>query len=263
MNQPTFPLDEKELRSRKFSATIGHPLTWIVPLAVFLVPLVLMRGHPIGLVSGLVAGTVALAGMLLYWRGRGAAVDQRVVRKLIDERHREQDRLLNESIASLRSAGHDNYASTLERFVAMKQTLTARLHADGELTAKKMELNNLVDTVCFQVRDQLDDVVKLEAPYSIRTGETVTDAAKEQMTAARRNILTQVVDAFETLEQTNENLDQILHPEILDPDQARRRADVLQSAIDSLQQESKVASTVKNILRETESEDLPLDLDFE
>lgn len=261
MNRPTFPLDPKDIRSRKFSRTIGHPLTWLVPLGVFLVPLLLMRGHPIGLLAGLVAGSAALAGMLVYWMGRGAAVEQRVVSAMILKHQQAQDAALLDSVRELHATGHENYAATLKRFLGMKQSFTRRLHEDGVLTDKKKELNNLVDTVCFHVRDQLHEVVSLEKPLSL---ETADQEARDKLLAGRREILSQVVDAFETLEETYENLEQILNPEILDPDSARRRADVLQSAIDSLQQESKVASTVKNILvRESESEDLPLDLDLE
>ena len=268
-NRPTFPLDPKDVRSRKRSGTIGHPLTWLVPGAVFMVPLLIMRGHPIGLLAGLVAGSAALAGMLFYWMGRGAAVEQRVIDKIIRERHQAQDAALLESVRELRAGGHENYAATLERFLGMKQSFAMRLHHDGELTDKKKELNNLADTVCFHVSDQLHEVVALEKPLRAdnradrpldRPGD---QGARDKLVDTRRQILAQVVDAFETLEETHENLDQILNPEILDPDSARRRADGLQNAIDSLQQESKVASAVKNILRETESEDLPLDLDFE
>lgn len=261
MNRPTFPLDAKEIRARKFSRTIGHPLTWVVPAVVFLVPTLLMRGHPIGLLGGLVAGSVALAGMLFYWMGRGAVVEQRVVGSIIQERHQAQDAELLESVRALRTGGYENYAATLERFLGMKQTFTKRLHEDRVLSDKKKELNNLVDTVCFHVRDQLNEVVALEKPLNAQTADQV---ARDKLLTGRREILSQVVYAFETLEETFDNLGQILNPEILDPDSARRRADVLQSAIESLQQESKVASTVKNILvRETESEDLPLDLDLE
>jgi hypothetical protein len=81
----------------------------------------------------------------------------------------------------------------------VKHRVEARLHEDGEVTAQKIQLEQLIDSLCFGVRDQLAAVLSRE-----EKGEEVDRSA----------VLAQVEEAFRTLQATVAEIDTILGPTV-------------------------------------------------
>jgi hypothetical protein len=79
----------------------------------------------------------------------------------------------------------------------MKKLIEHRLHDEGALTPQKIQLEQLVDSLCFEVRDQLSALARQQQN---------NDPAMHEATVA------QVDAAFKTLLATVADLDAILGP---------------------------------------------------
>ncbi len=191
----TFPLDEAAIGRRALRQILTDPITWVplVPAvaayAIFDVPAVLSLG----------LGALVLGGVGAYWRKQWADITGKLRRQAVAEHNHLQDLLLKKSADEFQLAKENGFARKLEQFRLVKHKVEARLHEDGELTAQKIQLEQLIDSLCFGVRDQLEAVLRRE-----EKGESVD----------REAVLTQVEDAYRTLQATVAELDTILGPAI-------------------------------------------------
>jgi hypothetical protein len=140
------------------------------------------------LVFGCVAG---------YWRKQWTGITDELRRKTILAHNNAQNAILSAATDELRLAKEQSCAHKLKQFVAIKQKIEARIHEDGAITGQKVQIEQLVDSLCFGVRDQLVALVLKQS-----NGEKVD----------RKAVLQRVDAAFETLQSTAADLDTILGP---------------------------------------------------
>jgi len=142
---------------------------------------------------------VVLGGVGAYWRKQWSGITGKLRRESIAEHNRLQDLLLKKSADDFQPAKETSFARKLEQFRIVKRKVEARLHEDGEITAQKIQLEQLVDSLCFGVRDQLEAVLLRE-----QKGEEVD----------RETALAQVEDAYRTLQATVAELDTMPGPAV-------------------------------------------------
>jgi hypothetical protein len=231
----TFPLDEPAIFRSAMREILTHPITWapFVPVVaaytVFDVPWLISAAFG-------AAVFVAVAG---YWRGQWRGLTDGLRHKMIDEHNRAQNVFLSAGADELRQAGSRDYAKQLEDFVTIKGQIEHRLHEDGTITGQKIQIEQLVDSLCFGVRDQLTALARRE------NGSELADCDES---------LSQVSAALETLRSTLAELDTILGPSDA-PGGAANAS--LEEVTRRLREEAEIARRVRARLRQTEIADSP------
>jgi hypothetical protein len=203
----TFPIDPRRIRSRKVQLLFESPINWVAVAMALVLPLVLRAGGW-GVLFGLLLAAYALRQ---YWRARGQELESAVLLHLIDASNREQDEALRESMMYLRGAGRHNYAVTLGRFLVLKRTIDQRLKQTERIDQQRQQVENLVDELCFGVRDHIRDIIAIEE----RTASIlVSNDANEllETNETRKKLLNQIVEAFGAVNETCRNLDLMLEP---------------------------------------------------
>lgn len=227
----TFPLDESAISRAALRQVLTDPITW-VPL----VPVV--AAYTVFDVPGLVVagcGGMVLLGVGAYWRKQWSGVTEGVRRLTIRQHNCAQDELLKQGAAELRRAGAKDYAGRLEQFLKIKTAVERRLHEDGLLTEQKMQLEQLVDSLCFGVRDQLTALAHQE---------------KSREPVDREAALARIATAYDTLQSTVAELDTILGP--TDAPAGLSHAS-LEEITRRLHEEAEIARRVQARLRQPEA----------
>ena len=203
----TFPINPQQIRLRKVEMLVQSPINWVTLVVAIILPFALGMGGW-GLLLALL---LAAYGLRQYWRGRGQELESAVLLKLIDESNRDQDEALRESMMYLRGAGRHNYAVTLGRFLVLKQAIDQRLKQSERIDQQRQQVENLVDELCFGVRDHIRDIIGIEE----RTASIlVSNDANEllETNETRKKLLNQIVEAFGAVNDTGRNLDLMLEP---------------------------------------------------
>jgi hypothetical protein len=227
----TFPLNESAIRRKALSTIMTDPITWVplVPAVaaytIFDVPAPVSLGF----------GALVLGGVGMYWRKQWDGVTDALRRKAIADHNRAQDAILKAAADDLRLNGGAAYANRLEQFLAVKRQVESRMHEDGAMTAQKIQIEQLIDALCFGVRDQLAALATKE-----RNREPVD----------RKAALAQVDTAFETLQSTAAELDTILGP---GAPPANATDASLAEITNRLREEGEIARRVQARLRAEES----------
>jgi hypothetical protein len=231
----TFPLDEKALARRALGQILGDPVTWVPLLpgvaayTLFDVPLLL----------ALALEAVVLVGLAFYWRGRWSGMMDTLRRNHIREHNRLQDAMLAASVNSIRAAGAVDYANRLAQFLQIKREVEQRLHEEGTtINAQKIQLERLVDSLCFGVRDEL--LAQVEKKKD-----------QHENPADRHATMARVDAALATLQSTVAELDTILEPMGLagngDPGES------IEQLTQRLREETEIARRVQARLRADEN----------
>ena len=227
----TFPLNEAAIARQALGQILLDPITW-VPL----VPAV--AAYTIFDIPALIAlalGALVLGGVGAYWRKRWSGIVEDLRSKKITDHNRAQNAILGAGADELRLAGAANYAQRLEQFVQIKREVEQRLHEDGTITSQKVQLEQLIDSLCFGVRDQL-----IALAHKEKDGEPVD----------RKAALKRVDEAFETLRAAVSELDAILGPSDT-PDGAASAS--IEEVTRRLREETDIARRVQARLRAQES----------
>jgi hypothetical protein len=223
----TFPLDEAAITRKALGRVLTDPISWVplVPAVaaytLFDVPAVLALGF----------GVVVLGGVGAFWRKQWSGLTEGLRRKSIEDHNRAQNAILQAGADELRLAAAANYAHRLEEFLAAKKQVEQRLHEDGSITSQKVQLEQLIDSLCFGVRDQLIALAQKE---------------KKREPVNRKAALAQVDAAFETLQTTVAELDTILGPTSL-PGGAANAS--IEEVTRRLREEAEIARRVQARLR--------------
>jgi hypothetical protein len=230
----TFPLDEVAITRAALGQVFAAPITWapLVPVVaaytVFDVPGVIVFAF----------GVIVLIAIGAYWRTQWAALTGSLRRQRIRDHNLAQNELLKAGARDLRRDGAPDYARRIEEFLEVKVLVERRLHEDGALSEQKIQLEQLVDSLCFGVRDQL---------CALAGQEKAHDPGERQATLAR------VSAAFDTLQATVAELDTILGPN--DAPAALTGAS-LEEITRRLREEAEIARRVRARLRLPEAADL-------
>ena len=189
----TFPLNDAAIARQALRQVLLDPITWVplVPAVaaytIFDVPAFI----------SLAFGAVVLGGVGAYWRKRWSGIMEELRRKKITDHNRAQNAILAAAADELRLAGSASYAQKLEEFIEIKRGVEQRLHEDGVITSQKVQLEQLIDSLCFGVRDQLSTLAQKE---------------KNREPIDRKAALKRVDEAYETLRTTVSEIDTILGP---------------------------------------------------
>jgi hypothetical protein len=230
----TFPLDESAIARAALRQICTAPVTW-APL----VPVV--AAYTVFDVPGLIAlafGVVVALAIFAYWRKQWPEITDALRRVQIHDHNLAQNELLKTSARKLLQGGEPDFASRLEDFLKVKILVERRLHEDGALSEQKIQIEQLVDSLCFGVRDEL-------------TG--MAEHGKSHDPEDRRGTLNRVSTAYETLRATVAELDTILGPS--DSPAALAGAS-LEEITRRLHDEAEIARRVRARLRQPESADL-------
>lgn len=232
--KPTFPIDGVEIQRRVMKALVTHPLNWGVGLACIAIPLLAQAGAFLTLLA--IGG--GAAGLLQYWKAHLKDIEANVIREMIDESNREQNRALTEAMTAFRREGFAHYASALGRFLLLKQRIETLLHRDGKLTPDREAIDRLGDQVCAAACRQFDRIKELDREIAF----CVTSQDKSRMTSLindRAELLSKIQQAYSVLYDTLEAL-QGLETEVLrvsgTPSRKQERSDSisLDDAADAL-----------------------------
>ncbi len=189
----TFPLNEAAIARKALGQILTDPITW-VPL---LPPVAAYTIFDLPVLLALGACALVFGGVAGYWRKQWTGITDELRHTAILAHNNAQNAILRAAADSFRLSKDPGCAHKLEQFIAIKQKIEARIHEDGEITAQKVQFEQLVDSLCFGVRDQMQSLVLKQS-----TGEEVD----------RKAILQQVDAAFETLQSTAGEIDTILGP---------------------------------------------------
>lgn len=234
----TFPLDRKKLKARKNELILKSPVNWLSLAGGILLILVFKLGFGKALI------VLALMGFCLkqYWSIQGESLESDILTSLIHESNKEQDQVLRSSIRDFKREGRYNYAVTLGRFLFLKQSIEQRLHEDSEITDNKKQIENLVDEICFRVRDNINRIIDIEE----KTASILVSYHAEELIETdqvRRKLLMQIVEAFSTLSDTYDNLEILLNPGLFESESG----ETLDEIIERLQSENTI---IKNVHEE-------------
>lgn len=225
--QPTFPIPQSEIKRRKLRMALSSPVTWApwLPVAgawTFLnAPAALLGGGALAVAGGLVA----------YWMKQWIALDSKIVAKLVQESNAAQDDELAGRIKDLEKRRHMELAMTLGNFLVRKQRIEESLHREGDLTDAKKEVETLVDSLCFEVAEQLEKVAWLDQTR-------LRNQINEEDYSKRRDLaFAEINHAFGTLNKTIDNLETLLNPA---------------SGLETLPNESKLSSLSQSLRSELE-----------
>lgn len=224
----TFPLDETAITRAALGQVFADPITWVPLLPVVAAYTIFSVPEPV--CFGL--GGLVVAGLAGYWRLRWHGIEEGLRRAMIREHNEAQNSALQESATLMRGNGAGAEAEQMEKFIELKAKVERRLHGGGLLTEQRMQLDQLVDSLCFGVRDQLCALAGLE---------------RSEIPVLRANAQSQVAAAFTTLTATVEELDTILGPSapaLTSPDAS------LEEVMRRLREEAEIARRVQARLQE-------------
>ena len=235
----TFPIPDGKLRARKWKIALGSPVTWAPYLPV--VGALTFLDVGLGWFAALFA--VVTAGVSVYWKTHTQKLENKLLEELIAESNDAQDRHLAEVATGLSQRGYNDYASTMGSFLNKKQKIEKAIHAErDEITSAKREVERLTDAVAFGVSDQLTRLADLDDRL-FRSPVPLTEDQKANIEQARSAVSEQVHSAWNTLEDTWQNLSRLLDPSagIIAEDATHLELD---RAIDRLKREQEIASRV-------------------
>ena len=230
----TFPLDEGAIARAALRQVFSSPITW----APF-VPVV--AAYTIFDAPGLFTfafGVVVLLAIGAYWSRQWEALTGSLRRRQIQDHNLAQNELLKQDAGKLRRDGAVDLARRLEEFLDVKILVERRLHDDGGLSEQKIQIEQLVDSLCFGVSDQLS---------------ALAEHGKNHEPADREATLARVSTAFETLQATVAELDTILGPSEAP---AALTGASLEEITRRLREEAEIARRVRARLRAPEAADL-------
>jgi hypothetical protein len=203
----TFPIDQNKIRNRKMQLMLESPISWGTAGVALFLPLVLGLGG-----WGIFfASLLAAYGLRQYWRSRGQQLEASVLKDLIDASNLAQDEALRQAMLELQISGRHNYAVTLGRFLLLKRTIEQRLKQGSPVDQQRRQVENLVDELCFGVRDHIRDVIAIEE----KTASILVSHDAEELletNETRRKLLNQIVDAFGVVSETCRNIELVLQP---------------------------------------------------
>ncbi len=197
-------------------------------------------------------GTLALVGGLAwYWRSRMRALEDELVKELVEESNAKQDRLLEEKAQYFRSKGAIHFADCLRETLRWKQRIEGALQQElgggpgAAPLGRVADLERLVDEIAFGIYDQVDRLDEMELALQ-RTSYPISESERLSIEESRKAIVSQIGHAVKSLESTWNRLGEILRP-VGTGNQHGVEAEHagLASAISQLEEEKKLAERVR------------------
>ena len=224
----TFPLDEAAVRRRVIRVMLGDPVTWVP----FLPGVAAYTIFQFPLLVGL--GLCALAALWLryYWGSQWESLSQKFRAEAVAGHNQQQNAVLADAQRELTGLGCREYARLLGEFLTLKKEVEARIHENGAPTSEGIQLDQLVDGLCFEARDQLLDLGKRRS----QTGRATSD---------ERAVLAKVETAQKVLADAAAHVDTLLGG----GDPLREHSSGLEAVTQRLRDEMEMARRVEERLR--------------
>ena len=203
-SRSTFPIPTKELLKEIWKEVKRDPMTW-APIA----------GVGVGAIVGSSFGLILVAGALvgggLYWKTRWPKLKAKASAEWIEEHNEDQNDYLYRHVKQLKRYKCYDLSDSLKRFIYLKKHIERGLHQSGELSPQKEEMETLVDSLCFEVSDELQRISDIR--YTIKKGRKRLSKEKVSSLRASEEELGDRVDhAHQTLSEMHANLQTILDP---------------------------------------------------
>lgn len=250
----TFPIPHSRVIARKWKMALSAPVTW-APFLPVMGAFTFLDAGP--MLSGLLALGVG-GGVAAYWKSQHGKLEGKIIQSLVDESNDEQDEILIRNARRLYTDGHNSYAASLCSFLETKREIEKAIHSEGELTFQKQEIEKLIDAIAFGASDQLKQLAYFDEKLKDKGAIPLTEDQKEKIQKARSEISDRLHDAFETLEQTQENIGLVLNP-ASDLDRPDTSDDMMDSAINQLKKEQDVAQRVRKRMKTEWADQFPED----
>ena len=190
-----------------------------------------------------------MSSAIQYWKDLDNNLTADVVRELLHESNRHQDARLTGLIDQLHASGSSQYAISIGKFLLLKQQIEQQLHAEGELTERKQNIERLVDSLCSEVCQQIQRLALLDG----RLAEVLTSREPESLerlselrVAGHRRVL----EAYGSLYDTAQNLYMLVRPGRERPDQSEDDLVVLDRLISVLREEHELSKKVHERIRQ-------------
>ena len=165
---------------------------------------------------------------------------------MISEENANENAELAKEMEQLSADGFDGYAITMGKFLQHKRSIEAALAERPGESLQEKQVGDLVDSICFGVAEQFKSVAAIEKRIALLQDSRESEEF-ETLTADRRELLCQVIDAYKSLKKTRHDL-----PFILDPstESAVAKPEVdLQGLVDQLRAEEEIARNTRSRMR--------------
>ena len=240
---PTFPIDSRRLRKLKRQRLWNSPRL----LASWVAAGICRTIQGLGWVSEHSGLHRLTQQVLARWTDLEDDLTLTVLRSLIDESNRSQDREIQTLIDGLRDTGQAEYAIGLSRFLLLKQHVEGQLHRDGRVTSRKEEVERLVDSLFREVCREFQQLTHLQGQLAgvltSRDPQALAELTRRSSAGHKR-----VMQAYATLFETSEHLGVLVSPGE-DQTKAGQEAAELDRLIEHLREENTIARTVDERLR--------------
>jgi len=233
----TFPLDETAIRRRVLLTIFGDPITWIP----FIPGVAAYTIFQFPLFVGLGLCALAAAWLGRYWYSQWDALCRKYREEAAAEHNQQQDAALADAQRELTGLGCRDYAKRLGDFLALKKELETRIHQDGPPAAEGIQLDRLVDGLCFEARDRLLELGQrraraVKAPEDEAEVLAKVEAAREVLANAAAHIET-LLGGGDPLRENTAGLEAITQRLQEEMDMARRVQERLRNANASIDPE--------------------------
>ena len=236
---------EEEILQKKWLARLSSPVTWSVYAVLVLAILVI---KPVWWVAVLLA-LVTTLGLWYYWRLTGAALEKRILKRVIANSNLKQEDEMSRRMRSLQENRAGDLAITLGKFVEMKKEIEAEITRGEDVPTAAAQVETMIDELCFGVADQLEDLAQVQGRLA-RPDLQLVKGKRDELKDSQRDLVTTISQAYKTLTNTRYNIDAILHPLKLD---VPKRDAELDSVVDRLREENEIAKRIRNRLGEAGS----------
>ena len=231
----TFPVPAKDVTEEMLLRIYWSPATWIPVFSAVAIGF-FSRSR----IGALVAGATGLTGLVIYWasqwRRLKATARQRAVIKRIDR----QNDALYQRADDLFQQHRKEEAETLRRFIELKLTMEKAVLRSGELTPEKEKTKTLIDTICFEVADQLQRLAECKELLA-KPGHQLTKEERRALEEKQNDQQDQIEAAFQALTDMQLQLDTMLAPH----ESTSVATNRLAKAIAEVQEEAEIAQRVR------------------
>ena len=239
------PIDRSELRRERARVATQTRFPIVLFLLIGGAIAFFILDVPLGYILIAIA-LILLARWLFRFISSSPKRRREVTDVLLSEEDREENDELTAEMKALSEEGFDGYAITLGKFLQHKRHIEIELEKRKGDAPKEKQVAELVDSICFGVAEQFRSVAGIEKRLAILNGSRDAEE-REALTADRRELLSQVINAYKTLKKTRADLRFILDPSTTS---AVKKPDTnLQTLVDQLQYEEEIARKTRARLR--------------
>ena len=231
----TFPIPAKDVTEEMLLRIYCSPATWIPIFSAVTVGF-LSRSR----IGVLVAGAAGMTGLLIYWASQWRRLKKTARYRAVIKRVDRQNDTLYQKADELSQERCKTEADTLRRFIDLKITMEKTVLRSGELTPEKEKTKTLIDTICFEVADQLQRLAESKELLA-KPGHQLTQEEHQALEEKQRLQQEQVDSAYHALTDMQLQLETMIAPHEPTAVATNRLAE----AIAQVQEEAEIARRVR------------------